>query len=207
MNLIKKMSAAFLALTALCGCFPQEDPNKIYSIVLDSGTLQRTLKIPTAYIEEKNEKLRIKDGIRVGFLYPLMTPFVNKIPSEESVSVYIKLMSDPKKPSRSELSLADFQRVTKKNSDANTVRQVGKIDGFETYEEIEPNTNKIRKTYFIKDNNGNLICFEDGVFRVMATKKNFSVFEITFMFSPTLRSNQLEIDSAITKLIESWLQK
>jgi hypothetical protein len=194
-------------ITALCGCWPQEDPKKIYTIVLDNGKMQRTLKIPAAYIEEKNEKLRAQNGVRVGFLFPRLTPFVNETPTQDSVSVYIRLISDPSKPSRSEISLADLQRLTKKDAGKNTLRHVGKIDGFDTYEDIEPNTKNIRKTYFINDKSGNLICFEDSVFRVIATRRYSSEFEITFIFSPNQRSNQLEISSAITKLIERWLQK
>lgn len=207
MNLMQKMSAAFFVLTALCGCWTLEDPNKIYTIVLDSGKSQRTLKIPAAYIDEKNEKLRAKNGVRVGFLFPGLTPYVNETPTQDSISVYIRLIADPSKPSRSELSLADLQRVTNINSGTNTIRHIGIVDGFDTYEDIEPNTKSIRKTYFINDKNGNLICFEDGVFRVTATRRYFSMFEITYIFSPSLRSNQMEIDSAVTKLINKWLQK
>lgn len=208
MNLIKKMSAACFALTALCGCLTQEAPNKIYTIVLDNGKMQRTLKIPAGYLEVKDEKLRAKEGVRVGFIYPSLEPFINQTPTENSISLYIKLISDRSRPSLSDISLDLLKKNLVNSSENNRVRYLGKKGVYEVFEDKNIKDNYTATSYFTQDKNSNLLEFRYvPELRSIASRRFAGEYSISYIFSPTLQSKQLEVDKAVTGLIESWLQK
>jgi len=208
MTRIKTVSVVLCAFAALCGCWPQENPDRIYTIVLDSGNSQRALKIPIGFIEEKSEKFRAIDGIALGFIYPSMNPYVIKAPTKDSVSVYIRLISDPTKMSMSELSLATIKKKLMNSTNSNSVRFIGKSSVYDIYEDIDTQTHSITTTYFTRDKNGILIEFRYSQGHLSLARRRFAeVFEVSYGYSPTLQSKQLKIDAAVTGLIETWLQK
>lgn len=206
MNLIKKMSAGFLALTALCGCLPQEDPNKIYTIVLDNGKVQRTLKIPGAYLPEKEKNN--SSGVWVQFSYPSMRPVVSRTPTDDSIELRITPTFDAAKPSVSESTLIDFKDYVKNPITKSRTRHLGQIGIYDAYEEWHSNPGYFTKTYFRRDQSGHLISIDaiPGL-RTTSQKRYADSLELSYGYSPSLMPNEVAIDDAITKLVDSWLQK
>lgn len=208
MNLLKKLSVALVALAALCGCGEKEDPSKIYTIVLNNGKIQRTLKIPGAYIQTKNESQRVESGLWVGFTYPSMQPFGPAAPTEDSVALYIKLAVDASRPSWSELTLDGIKRKMNNPPSKNPARYVGKSGVYDVYEEEHTKTHSVSKTYFTHDRDGNLLSFvDDNGYRIEVNRRYAGVLELHYLFSRPHQSQQLEIDSAVTKIVDAWLQK
>lgn len=206
MKLIKTMSTVLCTLTALCGCLPQENPDRIYTIVLENGETQRTLKIPGAYLPEKEKNN--SSGVWVQFSYPSMKPVVSRTPTDDSIELRITPTFDDAKPSMSEFIFNQFQNRIKKYGRESSVRYVGKIENYEAYEEINTRHGYISRTYFRRDQSGNLISIDatPGL-RTTSQKRYADSLELNYGYSPSLMTNEAEIDAAITKLVESWLEK
>ncbi len=206
MNFIKSISAALCAAITLCGCWPQEDPNQIYTLVLDNGKIQRTLKIPGAYLPQKLEDNSA--GFWVQFSYPALQPVASRTPADDSIELFIKLAFDVDKPSMSEFNLMFFQKKIKKYGVKSTTQYLGKIGNYEVYEDWYSNSSSIKRTYFRKDKKGQLISIEEcpGL-RTSNLRRYADGLELRFNYSPTLMANEAEVDAAVTKLVESWLQK
>jgi len=199
------MCAAFFALTALCSCWPLKDTNKIYTIVLDNGKMQRTLKIPGAYLPEKDKDNSI--GVWVQFSYPSMKPVVSRTPSEDSIELFIKMDPDKDKSSISEFRLSRLQQSMKTFGGKSSVSHIGKIGIYDVYTDEYKNPDYITKTYFRTDANGNLICIEEVPGLRTSSKKRYSNnIELRYSFSPTLLLTEVAVDSAVTKLVDRWLE-
>ncbi len=199
------MCAAFFALTALCGCWPLKDTDKIYTIVLDNGKMQRTLKIPGAYLPEKEKDNSI--GVWVQFSYPSMKPVVSRTPSEDSIELLIKLALDKDKPGMSESSLSNFKDSLKDPNAKSRTRHLGKLGIYDVYELWHFNGGYLTTTYFRNDENGYLIKIEavPGL-RTSSQRRYAESIELSYGYSPSLMPKETEIDAAITKLVDSWLQ-
>lgn len=207
MNRLKKLSAALITLTALLGCGEREDPNKIQTIVLDNGKIQRTLRVPSGYIQTKGVGERTNYSIWVHFVYPSMSPF-RGTPKEDSVSVLIRLNQGPSTPSFSELRLDSLKQAVNKASDRRRTKYLGKSGAYDVYLEESLNTSGTVKTYFIDDQLGNLISFvAPESLRITAERRYAEVLELRYVFAQSLQPQQLEIDAAVTKFIDSLLQK
>ncbi len=143
MTRIKKISVVLCAFAALCGCWPQENPDRIYTIVLDNGKIQRILKIPGGYIEVKDEKLRPKEGVGVGFLFSNLKPYILNTPNEDGVWVFIELISDPNRMSMSDSFLNTIKARMKMPPDKNSARDLGKSGVYDVYEDTDLQTHSI----------------------------------------------------------------
>lgn len=149
MNFIKSISAALCAAITLCGCWPQEDPNRIYTLVIKKGKIQRTLKIPGAYLPQKLEDNSA--GFWVQFSYPALQPVASRTPADDSIELFIKLAFDVDKPSMSQSILNDFKEYVVDPVTKLSIRHLGQIGIYDVYEERYPNTHSVTRTYFRKD--------------------------------------------------------
>lgn len=209
MSRFKKMAALLAAIAALLGCGEKGDSNNIQTIVLDNGKIKRTLKIPAGYIQTKGKGGRTEDAIWIRFIYPSMQPFYwAATPTEDSVALLISLVGDPSEPSRSELILNGIKRTMNNSPDRAPARYLGQSGIYEVYEEEDINTHNVSKTYFTHDQNGNLISFRDPNFRRITGERRYAeVLDLSYVFSRSLQPKQLEIDAAVTKFVDSLLQK
>ena len=200
------MSTVLCALTALCGCLTQEDQNKIYTIVLDNGKIQRTLNIPGAYLPEKEKNN--STGVWVQFSYPDLKPVVSSTPTDDSIALYIKLAFDEAKPSMSESTLNDFKENVKNPLTKSFTRHLGEIGMYDVYEEWHSNTRTLTRTLYRKDKNGYLISISEvpGL-RTSSQRRYADSLELRYSYSQTLMPVEENIDMAITKLVGIWIQK
>lgn len=185
------------------------DLNKIHTIVLDNGKIQRTLKIPGGYIQTSGTGGRTESGIWIYFVYPSMQPFYwAATPTENSIALSIELVPDPSRPSRSEITLDGIKRKMSNPPERNPARYLGKSGIYEVYEEADINTHNISRTYFTHDQDGNLISFKDTNFRVIRVDRRYAgVLQLSYNISRSYQPQQLEIDFAVTRFVDSLLQK
>jgi hypothetical protein len=210
MKQIKTLGAVFCAVAALCGCWQQEDPNKIYTIVLDDGKILRTLKIPGAYLPDKHNKNN-SIGVWVQFSYPSMKPTLSRTPSENSIELLITLIFDVDKPSMSEFNLTRLKEYCKHPIAKKRTYHLGKIgiyDVYDVYEGWHSNRRYLTKTYFRRDKNGSLIrIHEVPGLRTSSEKRYANSLELNYGYSQKLMPIETEIDDAVSKLVDSWLLK
>jgi hypothetical protein len=206
MSINAKLGAVLFALTTLLGCTKEEDPNKVYDIVLNNGKTKLTLKIPYAYVDWGS---RLPEGedrlVRVNFSYPSMRPTQSRV-AEDSVSLIIILEPNPNL-TRSNIALNSILRDMKTPTRL-PPRYVGKEGVFDIYTTQDFQTNAVKKEYFTHDQLGNLLNFrEQPGLRSHGNRPYANALDLRYGFDPSLQGNQLEVDRAVTALIDQWLQK
>jgi hypothetical protein len=205
MSINAKLGAVLFALTTLLGCTKEEDPNKVYDIVLNNGKTKLTLKIPYAYVQWDAQRGESK-SVWVNFSYPSMLPTKSLIPSKDSVSLLIVLEQDPNL-TRSHIVFNSILRDMKTPTRL-PPRYVGKEGVFDVYETPDRHTQTVPKEYFTYDGFGNLLNFraQPGL-RSNGNRNYENTLDLRYIFDPSLQDKQLEVDRAVTALIDQWLQK
>lgn len=204
MSINAKLGAVLFALASLLGCTKEEDPNKVYDIVLNNGKTKLTLKIPYAYIEWGSR--RDEAGfVWVNFSYPSMRPTQSSV-AEDSVSLLIVLEPNPNL-TRSHIFLKSILDDIKTPTRL-PPRYIGKASVFDVYETKDFQTHTITKEYFTHDRLGNLLNFrEHPGLRSNGNRPYANMLDLRYIFDPSLQEKQMEVDLAVTTLIDQWLQK
>lgn len=215
MNLLKKINIGQFTFIAHCSSADKDEPEKIYTIVLNNGTIQQTLKIPAAYVDTKNERVKSENGLWVKFAYPSTNPVSSKHNNEfkhiqrkeEIVDVYIKVAANTDTLSMSEQTYESILRLLKKRPKKNQPLYIGKIGVYEIYEEDNPEHEFTITTYFTRDKESTFLSFRDDGYQVNALRRISGVLELSYFFPISLRPEQLQVDAEVVKLVDGWLQK
>lgn len=207
MNLLKKLNFGLCTFIGDCSSAEKDEPEKIYTIVLDNGSIQQTLKIPAAYVDTKHERMQNENGLWVRFTYPSTNPVSNNKAKDEIIELYIKLATNIETPSMSEQTFGFIKKLMKKTSKNNRPRYIGKIGVYDIYEEENPEDEFTITTYFTHDKKGIFLSFRDDGYQVNALRRTAGVLELSYFFSLSLRFQQLQVDAEVVKLVDSWLQK
>ena len=207
MNLLKKLNCGQFNFIAHCSSADRDDPEKIYTIILNNGTAKHTLKIPAAYVDTKNERMKIENGLWVRFTHPSTNPVSSNKTKEEIIELYIKLAANIDTHSMSENTFSSIKKLLKKKPKKNPPRYVGRIGVYDIYEEENPEDEFTITTYFTRDKEGIFLSFRDDGYQVNALRRAAGVLELSYFFSLSLRPQQLQVDAEVVKLVEGWLQK
>lgn len=207
MNLLNKLKFGLFTFIDDCSGTEKDDPEKIYTIVLNNGTIQQTLKIPADYVNTKNERIHIENGLWVRFSYPSTNPVINNKAKNENVELYIKLAADTETLSMSEHTFDSIKNLMNKKVKKNPPRYIGRIGVYDIYEEENPEDEFTITTYFTRDKEGTFLSFRDDGYQINALRRTAGVLELSYFFSLSLRPRQLQVDAEVVKLVGSWLQK
>lgn len=205
MSINAKLGAVLFALATLFGCTKEEDPNKVYDIVLNNGKTKLTLKIPYAYVNWDSRRTE-HDSVRVTFSYPSMRPVPSHRPSKDSITLIIVLEPNPNLTT-SHIVLESILRAMKTPARL-PPRYVGKEGVFDIYETQDSQTHTVTKEYFTHDRLGNILNFrEHPGLRSRGNRPYANTLDLRYGFDPILQDKRLEVDLAVTTLIDQWLQK
>jgi hypothetical protein len=87
-------------------------------------------------------------------------------------------------------------------------RYVGKEGVFDIYETQDFKTHTVTKQYFTHDRLGNLLNFrEHPGLQIRANRPYANALDLRYIFDPILQDKKLEVDLAVTTLIDQWSQK
>lgn len=207
MNLLKKLNFGLYTFVGDGGSAEKDEPEKIYTIVLDNGTIQQTLKIPVAFLDTKKERIQIENGLWVRFVYPSADPVSANKSKDEIIEIYIKLAPNIETPSMSEQTFGFIKKLMEIKPKNKRPLFIGNIGVFDVYEEDDPEDEFTITTYFTHDEKGILVSFRDDGYQVNALRRTAGVLELSYFFSVSLRFQQLQVDAEVVKLISGWLQK
>jgi hypothetical protein len=208
MNIFIKIGVALTAIAICLGCDEKAEASKVYSVTLVNGETTRTFKIPGAYIQTKGRGERTSGSIWVHFTYPTMQPFYwASTPTKDSVALLIDLGASINKKARSEIVLDAIKACLDNPPDKNPARYLGKSGEYDLYEEVDSRTGNVIRTSFYQSADGAMVSFVDSNFPVIEAHHLFKgVIELRYLFPRSLQSQQLEIDKAIVKFVDSLLQ-
>ena len=152
-----------------------------------------TFVVPKGY---ENSLAPGGNGFWIYFRYPSMTPIKpceNQQP--DAVSLLVRA-GNSATPSISEMTLDDL-RVQSKNAMA---VHLGVVDGFDTFSAIDA-TGQKKFTYFSKQPKGELICFEEVLSKISASRAYDKEIELKYIFSRTLSAKKMDVDQKVVALI------
>jgi hypothetical protein len=190
-----------------CACCKDDLLEKSYRVSMQGGGYQCQLMLPAGYLQTVKGQAFTHERVQLALAYPSMNPLSLTSLTEEKILFTVDLIGNAMKQSLSSMAMDNVRQLMKNPAQTLHARHIGTLGIYDVYETVDPDSNLVLSTYFTRDKNRNLVCFQDGISKTSATRRYARVFELTYVFSPRLRARQLAIDAELTTLLDSWVQK
>lgn len=173
---------------------------------MQGGGYQCQLTLPASYLQTGKDYPLSHQRMHLALTYPSMHPLGATSRPEEKIFFTVDLIGNSIKQSTSSMAMDHVRQLMKNPAQTLHARHIGRLGLYDIYETVDPAANLVLSTYFTRDKNRNLLCFQDSISKTSASRRYGRVFELTYIFSPQLRPRQLAIDAELTNLLDSWIQ-
>ena len=190
-----------------CACCKDDRLEKSYVVSMQGGGYQCQLRLPAGYLQTGKDQAFTHERLPLALTYPSMNALSPTSLPEEKILFTVDLIGNAMKQSLSSLAMDNVRQLMKNPAQTLHARHIGTLGIYDVYETVDPDASQVLSTYFTRDKNRNLVCFQDGISKTRATRRYARVFELTYVFSPRLRARQLALDAALTTLLDSWVEK